>query len=176
MSETIHEYLHNSLNIKLFSSKEQAISCKDQIKSWVRLLRSGRYKQGYEYLNKGDTYCVLGVACRVLGYKRDNAAKVKKNEQIDCNANGFYFGNDYDANCFSYLCLDSEAYCLFGLNDGKGSFESTTQEDENEQANGLVKPLSVLNDAQQWTFEELANLIEARYNLETGEQLICTLS
>ena len=34
---------------------------------WVKALRSGRYKQGEGYLKDGDTYCCLGVLCRVQG-------------------------------------------------------------------------------------------------------------
>ena len=34
-------------------------------KKWVRALRSGKYKQGREWLRAGDTFCCLGVACEL---------------------------------------------------------------------------------------------------------------
>lgn len=33
---------------------------------WVAALRSGQYKQGREYLRRGDQYCCLGVLCEVV--------------------------------------------------------------------------------------------------------------
>ena len=37
---------------------------------WVRALRSGKYKQGRDYLKEGERYCCLGVLQeRVLGLK-----------------------------------------------------------------------------------------------------------
>ena len=33
---------------------------------WVEALRSGKYKQGRQYLNQDGKYCCLGVACEVL--------------------------------------------------------------------------------------------------------------
>lgn len=32
---------------------------------WVEALRSGEYKQGVGALNRGDSYCCLGVLCEV---------------------------------------------------------------------------------------------------------------
>lgn len=34
-------------------------------KAWVEALRSGEYKQGKAFLNVGERYCCLGVACRL---------------------------------------------------------------------------------------------------------------
>ena len=38
-------------------------------KKWVKALRSGKYKQGRcrLYNPETDSYCCLGVACRVVG-------------------------------------------------------------------------------------------------------------
>lgn len=38
---------------------------------WVAALRSGEYQQGEGFLLKDDTYCCLGVACRVVGYSEE---------------------------------------------------------------------------------------------------------
>jgi len=34
---------------------------------WVKALRSGEYKQGRLRLQRGDSYCCLGVLCEVAG-------------------------------------------------------------------------------------------------------------
>jgi hypothetical protein len=34
-------------------------------KKWVKALRSGKYKQGKNYLRTGDRFCCLGVACEL---------------------------------------------------------------------------------------------------------------
>lgn len=34
---------------------------------WVAALRSGKYEQGHEYLNKDGKFCCLGVLCDVAG-------------------------------------------------------------------------------------------------------------
>ena len=36
-------------------------------RKWVEALRSGKYKQGRDQLQNGDTYCCLGVLCVVAG-------------------------------------------------------------------------------------------------------------
>ena len=36
-------------------------------KKWISALRSGKYKQGKDYLRVGDKFCCLGVACDILG-------------------------------------------------------------------------------------------------------------
>lgn len=41
----------------------------DFAKEWVAALRSGEYKQGREYLQKGDEYCCLGVVCDLFQKK-----------------------------------------------------------------------------------------------------------
>lgn len=34
--------------------------------NWIKRLRSGKYKQGYFWLNANDKYCCLGVLCEFL--------------------------------------------------------------------------------------------------------------
>ena len=38
----------------------------DFAKRWVAALRSGEYKQGYQYLHCGNEFCVMGVACDLM--------------------------------------------------------------------------------------------------------------
>lgn len=43
-----------------------------QIKAaWLKALRSGKYKQGSEYLFNNGEYCCLGVLAKVIGAKFD---------------------------------------------------------------------------------------------------------
>lgn len=57
---------------------------KKQLKKWIKALDSGEYEQGYGSLNpKDNTYCCLGVACKVL---------IPKKKQI-LNHNGKLSGN-----------------------------------------------------------------------------------
>lgn len=36
-------------------------------KKWLKALRSGEYKQGKNYLRKGDEFCCIGVLCDITG-------------------------------------------------------------------------------------------------------------
>ena len=45
-------------------------------KKWLKALRSGRYKQGKQYLRNSDnTYCCLGVLAKVMGrrWRKDSS-------------------------------------------------------------------------------------------------------
>ena len=46
-------------------------------RKWIKALRSGRYKQGQEFLLKDNRYCCLGVLCKVL--RKDIAQSKPKN-------------------------------------------------------------------------------------------------
>lgn len=37
----------------------------DAVKQWIAALRSGRYQQGQEYLNRRKRFCCLGILCEV---------------------------------------------------------------------------------------------------------------
>ena len=45
---------------------------------WVAALRSGEYKQGRDVLhnNKSNTYCCLGVLCRVAEFETDGFSDI----------------------------------------------------------------------------------------------------
>jgi len=55
---------------------------------WVKALRSGKYKQGKEYLKREDRYCCLGVLCELTGnkfvkmdwYDKENVYYIKKSK------------------------------------------------------------------------------------------------
>lgn len=48
--------------------------------TWCEALRSGKYKQGREYLGRNGRYCCLGVAREI---KLPNAKKVRHKEILD---------------------------------------------------------------------------------------------
>lgn len=39
------------------------------MKKWVKALRSGKYKQGTDYLKNDGKYCCLGVLCAITNSK-----------------------------------------------------------------------------------------------------------
>ena len=43
-------------------------------KPWIEALRSGKYEQGFKYLNRDGKYCCLGVLCDLLA--KDNLISV----------------------------------------------------------------------------------------------------
>lgn len=75
-------------------------------KKWIQALRSGKFKQGMNYLEKNGKHCCLGVACRVIQPKgsidrfkwEGGSAEVLNDGTLDL------FGiTDDDQNCFSDL-------------------------------------------------------------------------
>jgi hypothetical protein len=39
---------------------------KRQLKKWIAALDSGEYKQGKGQMQRGENYCCLGVACKII--------------------------------------------------------------------------------------------------------------
>lgn len=37
-----------------------------EISKWVKVLRSGKYNQGHGVLNSNNSYCCLGLACKIF--------------------------------------------------------------------------------------------------------------
>src|SRR5580698_8249299 len=48
---------------------------KENILKWTKALRSGNYKQGFGRLQKGNTFCCLGVACKIFIPKEYQVSK-----------------------------------------------------------------------------------------------------
>ena len=89
---------------------------------WVAALRSGKYKQGQDYLCNGDKYCCLGVACAIT--------------MPNANLNGAVFISNKPDECFDSVSKtlynkmpkvirdDSElSKKLAGMNDNAESFD-----------------------------------------------------
>ena len=43
---------------------------KTQFNAWMKALRSGKYKQARGMLEKSYGFCCLGVACEIMGFKK----------------------------------------------------------------------------------------------------------
>jgi len=109
---------------------------------WVAALRSGKYKQGRGFLkakdSEGDwTYCCLGVLCEVAGLKE------KFVRETDIDLNRVLFEGSYSATVPE----------IFGIGD-YGIL--------NRSVDG-AQSLASLNDIRKFTFDMIADVIEAQY-------------
>lgn len=114
------------------------------MKKWVTALRSGKYKQGKEYLCDDGKYCCLGVLCDIYNKER---VKSKKRSIIE---------EDKDAN---YIRFDGQWEVLP---------ESVMEWAGMESATGALSlrdidtSLAEMNDNGK-KFSTLANTIEKHY-------------
>jgi hypothetical protein len=104
---------------------------RENVKKWVKALRSGKYKQGRGALlikeGNSEKYCCLGVVCKLAGMKPK-----EKNGR-------FYFGNTV-----SYLPKKAQKWLWVGR--------------EDPLINDILA--TTLNDARRLTFKQIANRIE----------------
>ena len=111
---------------------------KDNVRKWVAALRSGQYKQGDSclYMRGVERYCCLGVACEISGVVRH------------AQDPGFYFDPDNisDIAC-NYLPKAVQAW--LGV------------EEQNPIIGGQYA--TTLNDQQEKTFLQIADLIEEHW-------------
>lgn len=111
---------------------------KKQVEKWVRALRSGKYKQTDSALQDSKGFCCLGVACDILiptKYKR-----------ID--SQGFLVGTFPPAQ------------------DGAPRWLKNVDRDFNSRFQGSFfesSALTFLNDSGNYTFDEIADLIQLVY-------------
>ena len=102
------------------------------IEDWVKNLRSGEYEQGkYKLVNEGK-FCCLGVLANTL---------VKK--EIGKWENCVYKLDEVDS---SSICLSNKTVNLLGFD--KDIYDQN------------YKPLWQLNDRDDYTFDQIANVIE----------------
>jgi hypothetical protein len=103
---------------------------KEYKEKWVEALRSGEYKQGTRYLKHGDEYCCLGVLCDTVD--PDNAMDWKDRRD-----------------------LPVEMQHKVGLS----ATGIVTMHNGND-GNTYSSTLAYLNDWDEYTFEEIADVIE----------------
>jgi hypothetical protein len=114
------------------------VNRKDARKLWVEALRSGKYKQSTNRLQNldGVSYCCLGVACKVA---EEQGVSVIKDQ---------FFPEILEGGS---LDMQSGVKDFFGIVSNLGHFKDK----------GTNKSLTYLNDQKNFTFEELADVIES---------------
>lgn len=103
-------------------------------KKWIQSLRSGKFKQGMNYLEKNGKYCCLGVACRVIQPK----GSIK----------------DFKWEGGSSEALNGSTLELFGITDDDQDQLSDLNDDRAGKWSGKENP------AQSAPFEVIAILLE----------------
>ena len=118
---------------------------KERAMELVVALRSGKYKQGKEWLRKGDAFCCLGVACDL--YDRTGWRKTSTDE--------FYHQENRS------ITLPTLVAGYFGFNTPEGSTRNGAIIWDNKEGRGSVS-LTDANDSGA-TFAALADYIEANW-------------
>lgn len=115
---------------------------------WIKALRSGKYKQtegslGEETEDNGNSYCCLGVACEIAGYK---PLKIE---------NRFYY--DKTTRDDEESLLPQKAVKKYGFYNNEGGIKEEYLSISIDSVGTLS--LAGLNDGG-WTFDEIADLVE----------------
>jgi hypothetical protein len=125
---------------------------------WLTALRSGEYKQGHEWLNREGNMCCLGVACD-LHSKSPEGLKWKDTPTTNILS--------YDRQT-SYPPEEVLAWLGFELAD----LRTPDLVQQELQANLSMSPgntgmvhyvLANLNDSERWSFDQIADFIEANF-------------
>lgn len=123
---------------------------------WVTALRSGEYRQGrYNLRTASDTYCCLGVLCDVInpdGWDSlDGGAGHLWSESDNSDANGSVLPADVASRLFG----NTDPYRPW-ITNNNGALDF-------EDRDGDVECLSALNDTGEFTFDQIADIIENRF-------------
>ena len=119
---------------------------KQIMKRWVKALRSGKYKQGKNWLNAGNKkFCCLGVLCEIL----KDELELRKEIIVD---DYYSYGYDHEMDCVG-LFYGVKKYA--GMASAYGHIPS------------LKTTLANLNDGGEetkpHTFKQIADIIEKHY-------------
>lgn len=106
---------------------------RNEVKTWIRALRSGDYKQTTGSLQSADGFCCLGVACDLFIPKKEKQLG-KKGFLVGCNVS------------------DQPAAPKWLLDIQSVGFSEAHRES-----------LVYLNDVEKLTFNEIADLLQAVY-------------
>ena len=121
-------------------------------KRWVKALKSGKYKQGKQYLRKGDKYCCLGVLCDL--YLIDNDKKWEPEPLYD---RGYMCEEGYGN-------LPPEVMEWAGLPDATSVSDQVVMHHREEgDTYDEVITLVEANDREGYDFEQIAKLIETEF-------------
>jgi hypothetical protein len=125
------------------------------VKKWIKALRSGKYKQGYSRLATGggkDTeYCCLGVACEL--YMKEFPEKLSKELSAFGNYSYYEEGGFPMTGGLPLVVRD-----WLGLERCNGGYQDKDDIDREIS-------LAHYNDAEKYTFDQIADVIEKDYEL-----------
>jgi len=119
----------------------------DVKEKWVKALRSKKYRQGGGYLHQNDSYCCLGVLCEIAVEE----GIIKRKELDDYNP---IEGAVYE---YGIAYYDSGIYTLPKSVMEWAGLTSTSPRVVKE---GQMRDLPALNDSGNYTFDDIADLIE----------------
>lgn len=127
---------------------------KDNMRLWVAGLRSGQYEQITGFLMTSDGYCCLGVACRIAIDNGLNLLERVANENQPDEPT--MFGN------YEISGLPGEVQEWLGVDDPDPTIAVA--------AGGNNIDATDANDDLRWDFNQIADAIEAYYELEEGDE------
>lgn len=110
------------------------------IRRWVTALKGDEYRQGTGTLNRGGRHCCLGVLCEVMG--------LKKYQEYKQYPAWYYYEKEKNSTRLVEKLIDD---WLGGQHE-------------------FVEELIEMNDAENFSFEEIAERIEEHYNLRSGHE------
>lgn len=113
-------------------------------KQWVEALRSGEYTQGKGRLHDGKNFCCLGVLCGIT----------KNKTHMDWEHRGNHYTFNGESGLLPGIVADA---CEIGGTNNPSSIPLTVLVDEEEY------DIDELNDLYDWTFNDLADLIEEQF-------------
>lgn len=102
-------------------------------REWIKMLRSGKYPQGKEYLFVDGSYCCLGLLCKANGMPDSKLMHYPFPQDVG-------FGAD----------LDNVA--AGNYNDEEYQWSVLYK--------GRMTPLTTLNDYEKLSFDQIADLVE----------------
>lgn len=116
---------------------------------WIEALRSGNYEQGKYYLRRGDSYCCLGVLCDIV---KD---EVNYNWMPVQDSMGTLYKFDEADEILPKVVADYADLQLSPKIEIPSSLANFVQTNTME--------IAVLNDSEDYSFDELADLIEKHF-------------
>jgi len=117
-------------------------------KKWVKALRSGEYKQGRNWLRKGDRFCCLGILCDL--YHKDKPGSI--GWKMKPSGNAYEFASIETGP--EMVVLPTAVYEWAGLSSNNPSVHRDQLAAHNDGRTTTTPQL------KQHSFNEIADLIE----------------
>ena len=122
--------------------------------SWIAALRSEHYYQGQDGLQTDDGYCCLGVACDLYRIETGNGEWISPEWSGMLPVNKFFTFESNNGLKRDSFTLSTEVQDWLGMRTGDGAIGYGTD------SNGTVQTLTALNDSGDYSFEQIADIIE----------------